>query len=136
MGNGGNLAMIVQARFSTALYMGELHFDHWTSPLLRTELRRTLALALLSYPLVGLAAWAVAVALVGSGAAGPLPELLAISQIGGVIPALFAVMLTLILTRLAFRQGLDPDNVVLPVLTAALDLVGVLSLISVATLLL
>ena len=86
----------------------------------------TTALAVTLFPLVGVGAWALS-ALAG-GTRLPLNAVVVIATASGVSLALLAVVVATVATYAAYRLGLDPDDVVIPVVTNTCDVLGVVVL--------
>ena len=132
IGMGGNLGSILAARLSTAFHLGLLSFSPDDERLVGNTLA-TVALALTIFPAVGTGAWLLQ-RLFGATELG-FPTVLAVASLSGLVLALLAVGITLVATYAAYRLGLDPDEVVLPVVTNSCDVLGVLVLFGVVRLL-
>ena len=132
IGMAGNLGSILAARLSTALHLGLLSFDA-TDERLAGNAVATLALAITVFPLVGAGAWLLQ-ALLG-GTRPPLLTVVAVALTSGVVLAALAVAVTTATTYAAYRFELDPDDVVIPVVTNVCDVLGVLVLFGVVRLL-
>ncbi len=128
IGTAGNLGSILSARLSTAFHLGTLSFrptdDRLTGHAVATGL-----LAVTVFPLVGLGAWSVA-ALLGGARLQP-GTVLMIASASGVVLAGVAVLVAVSATYLAYRLGLDPDDVVIPVVTNVCDVLGLVVLIGI-----
>ncbi|MFC6873979.1 magnesium transporter [Halobellus marinus] len=133
IGTAGNLGSILAARLSTAFHLGTLSFDPADEQLAGNAVA-TLALALSIFPLVGIGSWGLT-ALAGSVQLSP-GTVLAISLSSGIALAVLAVAVTLTVTYAAYRLGLDPDDVVIPVVTNTCDVLGVVVLFATVQLLL
>ena len=125
IGMAGNLGSILAARLSTALHLGLLSFDPADERLAGNAVA-TIALALTVFPLVGAGAWVVQAAI--GGARLPLVTVVAVALTSGVVLAALAVAVTTVTTYAAYRFGLDPDDLVIPVVTNVCDVLGVLVL--------
>ncbi|MFB6131100.1 MAG: magnesium transporter [Salinigranum sp.] len=125
IGTAGNLGSILAARLSTAFHLGTLTFDARDETLAGNALA-TVLLALSLFPLIGSGAWLLTEALGGTKL--PLSTVLAVAIASGVALAGLAVVVTLAATYAAYRFGLDPDDVVIPVVTNVCDVLGVLVL--------
>jgi len=125
IGTAGNLGSILAARLSTAFHLGTLSFDAGDDTLAGNAVA-TVALAVTLFPLVGLGAW-VLTALLGAPTLAPGTVVL-IALSAGVALAVLAVAVTLATTYVAYRFSLDPDDVVVPVVTNVCDVLGVLVL--------
>jgi len=125
IGTAGNLGSVLAARLSTALHLGTLELDP-TDDVLTGNVLATIALALTVFPVIGVGAWALA-ALTG-GTALPLPTVLLVATASGAALSVLAVAVTVLATAVAYRRGLDPDDVVIPVVTNSCDVLGVVVL--------
>ncbi|QLG60967.1 magnesium transporter [Halorarum salinum] len=125
IGTAGNLGSILASRLSTAFHLGTLSFSVRDDELAGNALA-TVALAATLFPVVGLGAWALA-ALTGPTALPPgTVVLVAVSS--GLALSVLAVAVTMVATYAAYRLSLDPDDVVIPVVTNICDVLGVLVL--------
>jgi mgtE-like transporter len=125
IGTAGNLGSILAARLSTAFHLGTLSFDPRDETLAGNALA-TLGLSITLFPLIGTGAWLLST-LFGT-ARLPLSTVLVVSITSGVALAVLAVVVTLVATYAAYRFSLDPDDVVIPLVTNASDVLGVLVL--------
>jgi mgtE-like transporter len=125
IGTAGNLGSILAARLSTAFHLGTLSFAVDDETLAGNALA-TVALAASIFPVVGLGAWGLS-ALTGSTALSPW-TVLAVSVSSGLSLAVLAVVVTVVATYAAYRLELDPDDVVIPVVTNTCDVLGVVLL--------
>jgi len=125
IGMAGNLGSILAARLSTALHLGLLSFDAADDRLVGNAVA-TIALAVTVFPLVGAGAWLLQSVLSGSRLS--LPTVVAVALCSGVVLAALAVAVTTVTTYAAYRFELDPDDVVIPVVTNVCDVLGVLVL--------
>jgi mgtE-like transporter len=132
IGVAGNLGSILAARLSTVFHLGLLAFEPDDEFLLGNAVA-TVALALTLFPLVGAGAW-VLQTVVAEPALGPHTVVLVATTSGAVL-ALLAVVVTLVTTYAAYRFGLDPDDVVIPIVTNVCDVLGVVVLFAVVRLL-
>lgn len=126
---GGNLGAVLGARLTSALHLGTIEAE-----LVRGELTDNLALTAAAGVVVYLAL-ATVVYLAGLAGAFPAPSAAAILALvfgTGVGLTLAVIGLSLATAFVAFRRGLDPDDVVVPLVTNAADLLGVLILFGVS----
>ncbi|MFB6185006.1 MAG: magnesium transporter [Haloarculaceae archaeon] len=133
IGTAGNLGSVLAARLSTSMHLGTLSFDP-TDDVLDGNAVATLALALTVFPVVGAGAWTLATVTVGSRLA--LSTVVAVAVVSGETLAVLAVVVTVVATYAAYRFELDPDDVVIPVVTNLCDVLGVVVLFVVVQLLL
>ncbi|QCC50913.1 magnesium transporter [Halapricum salinum] len=128
IGTAGNLGSILAARLSTAFHLGTLSFAP-DDDMLAGNALATVALALTVFPIIGVGAWGLAVVTGGARLTAGTVVLVAVSS--GAILAVLAVVVTAIATYAAYRRGLDPDDVVIPVVTNTCDVLGVVVLFAV-----
>lgn len=128
IGMGGNLGAILSSRLSTRLHLGVLEFDP-RDEMLWTNVLAILGLAATIFTALGVAAWVV-----GHVIAEPmaLVDLLLISVVSGMLLAAIAIVLSIGATYVSYKQGLDPDDTTIPVVTNLCDILGVIVLSGVA----
>ncbi len=131
IGMAGNLGSVLAARLSTAFHLGLLSFSS-TDDRLAGNAVATVSLSLTVFPLVGAGAWFVQ-GLLG-GTALPLGVVVLVALSSGLVLAVLAVVVTVVTTYAAYRFSLDPDEVVIPVVTNVCDVLGVLVLFGVVRL--
>lgn len=129
IGTAGNLGSVLSARLSTAFHLGLLSFDSGND-LLAGNAVATLALAVTVFPVIGVGAWALT-GLTG-GTSLSIWTVLLVAVSSGVALAVLAVLVTLVATYTAYRFELDPDDVVIPVVTNVCDVLGVVVLFAAA----
>ena len=125
IGTAGNLGSILAARLSTSFHLGTLSFDP-TDEHLAGNAVATLALAVSIFPIVGIGAWGLT-ALFGGVQLAP-GTVVAIALTSGIALAVLAVAVTVSVAYVAYRFSLDPDDVVIPVVTNTCDVLGVVVL--------
>ncbi|MCU4800527.1 magnesium transporter [Halobacteria archaeon HArc-gm2] len=128
IGMAGNLGSVLAARLSTAFHLGLLSFSP-TDDRLAGNAVATVSLSLTIFPLVGAGAWLVQ-GLFGATAL-PLRTVVLVALLSGLTLAVLAVAVTVVTTYAAYRFSLDPDEVVIPVVTNVCDVLGVLVLFGV-----
>lgn len=128
IGMGGNLGSILAARLSTAFHLGILSFAT-TDDRLGGNAIATLGLALTIFPLVGGGAW-ILQSLLGGTALTP-GTVVGVALVSGLVLAVLSVLVAVGATYVAYRLGLNPDDVVIPLVTNTCDVLGVLVLFAV-----
>ena len=128
IGTAGNLGSVLAARLSTAFHLGLLAFDPADDRLAGNALA-TLALGATLFPVVGAGAWGLAAVSTGTRLAPG--TVVVVATASGVVLAGLAVVVALAATYAAYRLGLDPDDVVVPVVTNTCDVLGVVVLFAV-----
>ena len=94
----------------------------------------TAGLAVSVFPVVGLGAWGLTELTVGATLAPT--RVVLVAACSGAVLAVLAIAVTLLTTYVSYRLGLDPDDVVIPVVTNTCDVLGVLVLFGVVLVLL
>jgi mgtE-like transporter len=128
IGTAGNLGSILAARLSTAFHLGTLSFEPADDTLAGNAVA-TVALAGTVFPAIGVSAWALAEVTAGA-VLSPL-TVATVAVTSGLVLAVLAVLVTFVATYAAYRFELDPDDVVIPVVTNVCDVLGVLVLFGV-----
>lgn len=131
IGTAGNLGSILAARLSTAFHLGLLDFRPTDDELAGNALAIA-GLAITVFPAIGIGAWGLS-ALTG-GAALAIETVVLVAWLSGVVLAVVAIVVTFVATYTAYRLGLDPDDVVIPVVTNTCDVLGVVVLFAVVVL--
>ena len=131
IGTAGNLGSVLAARLSTAFHLGLLAFSAADDRLAGNALA-VVALAATLFPIVGAGAWGLVALTVGSSL--PLGTVVLVATASGLALAVVAVAVALVATYAAYRLGLDPDDVVVPVVTNTCDVLGVVVLFVVVAL--
>jgi mgtE-like transporter len=125
IGTAGNLGSVLASRLSTAFHLGTLSFDPRDDHLAGNALA-TVTLAVTLFPVVGAGGWLVAAVTGGAGLS--VTTVVLVAAVSGAVLAVLAVAVTLAATYAAYRFELDPDDVVIPVVTNTCDVLGVLVL--------
>lgn len=127
---GGNIGCIVGARMGTVLHLASVR-----GRVERREVMGNVRLGILS----GITSFAVTSAILFAvGAVWKIYEPARVALLllaAGGFQTCVAVFTAVILSLIAFREGLDPDNVVAPIVTSICDISGVASVFLAATLL-
>jgi mgtE-like transporter len=127
LGTAGALGGILANRLSTKVHLGIVQFSVWPGTEARSDMAFTAALAA---PIFGLLAIVAEIAAQTSGQSTPgVLALLAVAMSGGFVATMFVLAIAYYGTLVSVRFGLDPDNTGIPLVTAALDVVGALSLV-------
>jgi mgtE-like transporter len=129
IGTAGNLASITCSRLTTQLYLGTYELSP-SNPALRANAGAVFGLAATVFGAVGVAAWAIGLALGGSLALG---RVLLISLVSGMALAALVVAASVAAVEASYRIGLNPDDTTIPVVTNLCDIAGVLILFAVVS---
>jgi mgtE-like transporter len=118
---GGNIGCIVGARLATALHLGTIGPGRG-----RKHLRRNIWGSMISGVLSFGVTAAVLVLFKPLGFPGWVAP---VFFLAGIFQTAIAVFVSVWLAFIAFREGLDPDNVVAPIITSVCDVGGVAALL-------
>lgn len=132
IGTAGNLGSVLSARLSTAFHLGLLSFEP-TDEQLVGNAATTVLLAVSVFPAVGAGAWAVTWA--GGEPRLGVTTVVGVALASGLVLAAVAVLVTVVVAYAAYRLQLNPDDVVIPVVTNVCDVLGVVVLVGVVQLL-
>jgi len=126
--SAGSIGGILSSRISTNLHLGVVEPTLVPGQTVAADAVLVLLLGVPIYAFNALGAQLLAVAF---GQASPgLGWMLAASMIAGFVTVLFVVALAYYGTTAAWRVGLDPDSVGIPIVTASVDFVGVICLVA------
>jgi mgtE-like transporter len=131
--NAGALGGIVSSRLASRLHLGSIRPRLIPERLAALEISLAGPWALLNFGLTGVTSHYVAIAL---GFASPgVFQMIGIALLAGYLCTVGAAIMAYATAVATFRFGLDPDNHGIPMITSAMDLVGVVSVIGVVVLL-
>lgn len=127
MAINGNISSVVTSRLSSALHMGLVKPHFRRSKLLERNIHAMLIVAVISFFMLGLAA-----AMINNFLGAVVINLMIFPMItltAGLITVMVLMFGSIVTSYLIYRHGLDPDNVVVPILTTVGDFVGILVLL-------
>ncbi|KAA0012391.1 MAG: hypothetical protein FE041_03495 [Thermoplasmata archaeon] len=128
--DGGAIGGILAARFSSSLHIGEIKYEKKPSKKVIRLFIVMHIVGLIIFPLIGIFGY-IAGSLIGLPGYNLLKMIL-ISLTAGEILVIIVNFLSYYLSTISFKIGVNPDNVVIPVLTSLMDFVGTACLIGVA----
>ncbi|MCP5029877.1 MAG: hypothetical protein GY929_26700 [Actinomycetia bacterium] len=127
LGASGALGGILSSRLSTKLVLGLFSPSPVPPPAARADATAILGLAVPVFVLNGFMAHLMA-ALTDASTPG-LARMILVALLGGLLATVVVVLVAYYGTLAAVRLGVDPDNVAIPLVTATLDVFGVLTLL-------
>ena len=133
VGLGGNLGAIIGSRVSTALHLGIIE-PSLSNIALRNNIISSLIAGGVMFVALGIIAGVLASFLALEGPS--MIEIFLISSLSGVFLVLFVVIISVTAAFFSYRRGLDPDDVVIPVVTSFSDLAGIAFLMGIVVLIL
>ncbi|MDG6221222.1 MAG: magnesium transporter [Candidatus Thermoplasmatota archaeon] len=126
-GEAGNLGAILASRLSSAALLGTSKVGAIPD---REAMKSILAiqiLVMLLFPILGVLVHFFA-GFAGFSSPG-LALMVSVSLLSGIIISAVATAIAYYFTYFSYRIGVDPDNVVIPIITATMDMVGIMVLI-------
>jgi mgtE-like transporter len=126
-GIGGNIGSILGARIASGMHMGIIDADLHGKELKRNVIS-ALILGIISYTSLALFVMLIAPFVGISVDSEFLPKIGLIMIGAGLMLTIVLTVATLIFARLSFKRGLDPDNIITPIVTTLGDLLGIICL--------
>jgi mgtE-like transporter len=126
---GGALGGILSSRLSSKIHLGLLAPRGLPPMAAFRDFVLIYTFATGVYLFIGAASHVLAVALFPDGSSPGLLAMMGISTLAGLIATTAAVLAAYYGSVASFRLGLDPDTYGIPIITAAVDLLGFMSLI-------
>jgi mgtE-like transporter len=132
--NCGSLGGMLSSRLASKLHVGQLEPRLVPGKLASLDFSITALLAFLAFSGVGVAGWLAATIVPG---VDPLPVLVTVGVVllGGLFAFPILALAAYASAATSFRFGFDPDNHGIPIVTATMDLTGVLCLLGAISLL-
>ncbi|MCD6171184.1 MAG: magnesium transporter [Thermoplasmata archaeon] len=130
--DGGAIASILSARFSSALHTGEMKCGEAKKNVLDLFIIVHI-IGLIIFPLIGIFGYIAGITM-GLKSYG-IFKMILISLIAGELLVVIVNILSFYISTISFKIGLNPDNVSIPLLTSLMDFAGTACLIGVALLL-
>lgn len=123
---GGDMGGILAAKVSSSLHLGLLDGQFFRNRVTINSLYAGFIMGLILLTLLGVSIYILSVSI------GMSAEILLILEIClgvGTIQMSAIFTLTLVLAYLSYKYGLDPDNVIIPVITTFGDIVGIIAIV-------
>ncbi|CDG65443.1 hypothetical protein MBMB1_1345 [Methanobacterium sp. MB1] len=118
-GESGDLVSILGARLSSGLHIGSIESSLRPTEGAMRNFAIIIILAIIIYPLIGLLAYLGSL-LFGAGSIG-LYKMVFISTTAGLMLTPIMLLIAFYLNTFSYRNGLDPDNIVIPLSTSLTD---------------
>src|SRR5215208_356367 len=126
---GGALGGILSSRLSSKIHLGLIAPRGVPQFAALRDFTLTYIFAAGVYVFIGGASHLIAVALFPDGASPGFLAMIGVSALAGLIATTAAVFAAYYGSTVSYRLGLDPDTYGIPIITAAVDLLGFMSLI-------
>ncbi len=122
---GGNMGNIFSSRLSTKLHLGTVSGFNFRQ--IREDIYLIAKLFVSVFPLVGAITYFVS--RISGMNTMPLLKMIELSTASGLLLTVGIVFITYFISVEAYKRGIDPDNVSIPILTSVADVFGIISLI-------
>lgn len=124
----GSLGGMLSSRMTSKLHVGLMEPRAWPGTVAGLDISLTFLLGLMAFVGVGGVGW------IGAKLAGMAPppawKLIVVANIGGFMATIVLAAVAYLAAVATFKFGLDPDNHGIPIVTASMDLFGILSLVA------
>ncbi|OYT53178.1 MAG: hypothetical protein B6U72_06725 [Candidatus Altiarchaeales archaeon ex4484_2] len=128
LGNRGNIAGALGSRLSSALHLGLIDAELKWNKMLQDNLYATILLNITISFLLGIVAWC-AYKIAGFPGDASIIELTLIALIAGTLAGILLALLTILLAIYTSSKGLDPDNILMPLVSTVGDIATIICLI-------
>ena len=128
-GIGGNLGSILGARIGSALHLGMVE-PKLKGRVLRGNVDASVLTSVGIFSFISLVFLAIAYVW-GMGSVGAVKHAL-VFMLAGVLLIPVITLSTILFAFISFKKGLDPDNVVIPIITSVIDVAAAICLLIVA----
>ncbi len=125
---GGNVGSVFGSRVSSALHLGLVRPSIRDNPNLTPNVVALTFSGLVSFACLGVFVYLVS-SILDIGGVSPM-AFMSITLLSGICLTFFTIGLSLWVCFASFRRGLDPDDVVVPVVASTTDLVGIILLLT------
>ncbi len=125
---GGNIGSVLAARLSSALHLGTVTPDFQKQEVLGTNITASGILGAVSFFVIGISFFLIEYLIFSGGFMTSL-KIMLIFFLSGLLLTLILIGVTVTSTFISYKRGIDPDNVVMPIVTTFGDIGGIASLI-------
>ncbi len=126
----GAIMSVLSCRISSALHLGLIHPKLHTTKTLNRNVSATYITAILSFIAFGIIAWFFNMAVGASTAT--LLAFTTIIFLAGFSTTVILSFLSIIISYISYDKDIDPDNLVIPILTSVGDFIGIFLLFIIA----
>ena len=126
LGTGGDIGTSFGARITTQLHSGLIEPRFKRYSLVLVNFVALLACGIIVSVVIGCVAFGISYFFDGTLA---LSHFLMLSVLAGAIEYVIILFLSLSIAFISFRHGLDPDNLVAPLVTTIADLIGISAIV-------
>ena len=122
---GGNLGSILGARLASALHLGSVEVT-LRDPQLRENIIVALLIGLITYFILAIGIYLFAVFIGIEAGDVDVLEFMGIVVLTGLLLSCIVILVSVLTALVSFRRGVDPDDMVAPVVTTTGDIMGIL----------
>jgi len=119
----GNIGASLASRLSSAFHLGYMKPNKVTN-CLKSNVYAAIFLSIVISFLLGLFSWLTCI-LLGTACIS-ITTFVTISMITGIVSSSILTLLTILITQISFRRGLDPDNITAPSIGSIGDIVTII----------
>jgi mgtE-like transporter len=123
MSVNGNISGVVTSRLSSALHMGLVKPKFRRNKIVETNIYAMLLVSVIAFLVLGIAAATVNSLFGAKYVAFTVFPMITLTA--GLLTVLILMVISIFTSYIIYRHGLDPDNVVVPLLTTVGDFVGI-----------
>ncbi|MFB0563682.1 MAG: magnesium transporter [Candidatus Lokiarchaeia archaeon] len=131
----GDLASVLSARLTTAMYTGLLEPKFHFSQTLNTNYIATLIVGIIGFSFLGAASSFLAGVIFKVSIQYDPILIFIVILVSGLITTAIMFIVGIVVAIFSFRKGWDPDNITTPIVTTIADAIGILVLFFMVTLL-
>jgi mgtE-like transporter len=129
-GVGGNIGSILGARLSSGLHIGLIDFKH-PGKELQQNVAGVALVGIISYTTLTIFILLIAPVIGFSGEASRIVNAGYIMMSCGLLLISIVIVVSVLVAKFSYEKGLDPDNVVTPVVTTLCDVLGIIIFITI-----
>ncbi len=122
---GGNLGSILGARLASALHIGSIEVNFRDTRLIENMLV-ALLMGLITYFILAIGIYLFAVFIGIEAGDVDVLEFIGIVVLTGLLLSCVIILVSVLTALVSFRRGVDPDDMVAPIVTTTGDIMGIL----------
>lgn len=127
-GQGGSMGSVMGARLTSAAYLGSIKLTKGPNIFAVSTATTMWMIAMTVFSILSIAAMLLSP--IAGISPPPFIQVLLVMVLGGTVITLISSVAAYYIAYFSMKFGLDPDNVVIPILTASMDLIGSGSLLA------
>ena len=132
----GDLASVLAARLTTAMYTGMMDAKFHFSEVLNTNYIATLIIGIIGFSFLGVAASFLASVIFKISLQFNPILIFIVILVSGLVTTGLMFIIGIVVAIFSFRKGWDPDNITTPIITTIADAIGIVTLFFMVSLIL